>query len=72
MNKRATLNEFFCAHFLSLKFSHHFKKAAFIISQVLTHYSTVLLFYTPENIRKPLRFLTFSGGIEKQHRAVRG
>ena len=26
----------------------------------------------PENIRKPKGFLTFSGGIEKQHRAVMG
>ena len=26
----------------------------------------------PENIRKPLGFLMFSGGIEKQHRAVMG
>ena len=25
-----------------------------------------------ENIRKPLGFLMFSGGIEKQHRAVMG
>ena len=24
----------------------------------------------PENIRKPLGFLMFSGGIKKQHRAV--
>ena len=32
----------------------------------LTHYSPVLLFYTLENIRKPKRFLMFSGGIEKQ------
>ena len=24
----------------------------------------------PENIRKPLGFLMFSGGIDKQHRAV--
>ena len=51
----------------------------------LTHFSPVLLFYTPwkhqktfsfsippENIRKPLGFLMFSGGIEKQHRAVMG
>ena len=38
----------------------------------LTHYSPVLLFYTLENIRKPKRFLLFSGGIEKQHRAVMG
>ena len=35
----------------------------------LTHYSPVLLFYTPW---KPLGFLMFSGGIEKQHRAVMG
>ena len=27
---------------------------------------------TPENVRKPLGFLMFSGGIEKQHRAVMG
>ena len=26
----------------------------------------------PENIRKPLDFLMFSEGIEKQHRAVMG
>ena len=38
----------------------------------LTHYSPELLFYTPWNIRKPKPegFLMFSGGIEKQHRAV--
>ena len=40
----------------------------------LTHYSPVLLIYTPplpspEN-RKPLGFLMFSRGIDKQHRAV--
>ena len=38
----------------------------------LTHYSPVLLFYTPENIGKPLGFLMFSGGIEKQHWVVMG
>ena len=26
----------------------------------------------PENIRKPKGFLVFSGGIDKQHRAVMG
>ena len=26
----------------------------------------------PENIKKPLGFFIFSGGIEKQHRAVTG
>ena len=26
----------------------------------------------PENIRKPLGFLMFSGGIDKQHQAVMG
>ena len=31
----------------------------------LTHYSPVLLFYTPESIRKPKGFLMVSGGIEK-------
>ena len=39
---------------------------------ILTDYSPVLFFYTPENIRKTLGFLMFSGGIEKQHRAVMG
>ena len=38
----------------------------------LTHYSPVLLFYIPENIRKPKSFLMLSAGIEKQHRAVMG
>ena len=42
----------------------------FLIFRKLTHYSQVLLFHTPENIRKPLDFLMFSGGIEKQYRAV--
>ena len=36
----------------------------------LTYYSPVLLFCTPENIRKLLGFSVFSGGIEKQHLAV--
>ena len=38
----------------------------------ITHYRPVLLFYTPENIGKPLGFLMlmFSGAIEKQHQAV--
>ena len=40
--------------------------------QKLTHYSPVLLFYTPENIKKPKFFLMLSGGIEKQHRSVMG
>ena len=40
---------------------------------ILTHYiPLLLLFYIPENIRKPLVFLTFSGGIKKQHPAVIG
>ena len=30
----------------------------------------VTYLYPPENIRKPLGFLMFSGGIENQHRAV--
>ena len=38
----------------------------------LTHYSPLLLFYTPEKTKKPLCFLMFSGGIEKQQRAVMG
>ena len=38
----------------------------------LTHYSPVLPFYTPVNIKKPKGFPMFSGGIEKQHRAVMG
>ena len=39
----------------------------------LTHYSLVLLSYTPpKNIRKPKDFLMFSGGIEKQHQAEMG
>ena len=41
------------------------------ISQ-FTHYSSVLLIYTPENIRIPYVFLMFSGGVNKQHRAVMG
>ena len=36
----------------------------------MTHYSPVFLSYPPKNIRKPLGFLMFSGGTEKQHRAV--
>ena len=32
----------------------------------------MLFFYTPENIKKPLDFLMFSGGIEKQNQAVMG
>ena len=32
----------------------------------------VAFLYPPENIRKPKGFLMFSGGIEKQHRAVMG
>ena len=38
----------------------------------LTHYNPLLLFYTPEKIRKPLCLLMFSGGTEKQHQAVMG
>ena len=38
----------------------------------LTHYNLVLLIYTLRNIRKHLGFLMFSGGIDKQHRAVMG
>ena len=38
----------------------------------LTHYNRVLLSIPPENTRKPLGFLMFSGDIEKQHRAVMG
>ena len=37
----------------------------------LTHYSPVLLIIPPENIRKT-RFSSFSGAIDKQHRAVMG
>ena len=38
----------------------------------LNHYSPVLLApsWTFENIRKPLGSRMFSGGLEKQHRAV--
>ena len=32
----------------------------------------VVCLYRPENIRKPLGFLMFSGGVEKQHQAVMG
>ena len=37
----------------------------------LTHYSPVLLIYTPWKHQKTLGFL-FSGGIDKQHQAVMG
>ena len=33
---------------------------------------SVAFLYPPQNIRKPLGFLMFSGVIEKQHRAVMG
>ena len=32
----------------------------------------IAFLYSFENIRKPLSSLMFSGGIEKQHRAVMG
>ena len=41
-----------------------------IYGDTFTDYSPVLLFYTPRK-HQPLGFL-FSGGIEKQHRAVMG
>ena len=36
----------------------------------LTRYTRCCLSIPPENIRKPLGFLMFSRGIDKQHRAV--
>ena len=42
-----------------------------VIKKLFNPLQPVLLFYTPENIRKPLGFL-FSRGIEKQHWAVIG
>ena len=37
----------------------------------LTHYSPVLLIYTSwKHQKKPLSFLMFSGGIDKQHRTL--
>ena len=46
-------------------------KFSFCVS--LTHYSPVLVFYTPWKHQKNLKVsLMFSGGIEKQHRAVMG
>ena len=38
----------------------------------LSHYSPMLLIYTPKNTRKPKGFLMFSGSIDKQHQAVMG
>ena len=38
----------------------------------LAHFIPVLLIYTPENIKKPKGFLTFSGVIDKQHCDVMG
>ena len=32
--------------------------------------SGVAYLYSPENIRKSISFLMFSGGIDKQHRAL--
>ena len=43
-----------------------------LVNTKLTHCSPVLLFYAPENIRKPKGFLMFTGGIEKQHWAAMG
>ena len=72
---------FFCAgEIFLLKKNKVFKTALITLFTLLlslgfihlTHYSPVLLFHTPENIRKPKGFLMFSGGIEKQHRAVMG
>ena len=42
----------------------------FLIFRKLTHYSPVSLFYTGENVKKPLDFLMFLGVIEKQNRAA--
>ena len=56
---------FFC--FLSVLLIKYFEKSVY-----LTHYSPVLLIYTSEKVRKPLGFLMFSGGIDKQHQAVMG
>ena len=36
------------------------------------HTAQCCLSVPPENIRKPLGFLIFLGGIDKQHRAVMG
>ena len=69
------------SHFLKLRiyfeknrtFSYFHKLRSYIESNWgFTHYSLTLLFYTPENIRKPKGFVMFPGGIEKQHRAVTG
>ena len=54
----------------SLTVYMHFQKN--VHRSGLTHYSRCCFFIPPENIRKVLDFLTFSGGIEKQHRAVNG
>ena len=50
------------------------QKIIMFLNIILSHYSPVLFFYTPENIRKPKGFLDVfgGGGIEKQHRAVMG
>ena len=52
-------------------------KAVDSLCHILTHYSPVLLFYTPGKHQKTFRLLTCcfsipSGGIEKQHQAVVG
>ena len=39
---------------------------------ILTHYNRCCLSIHPENIKKPLGFLIFLGGIDKQHWAVLG
>ena len=51
---------------------HQIKQKDCLVNAKLTRCSPVLLFYAPENIRKPKSFLMFSGSIEKQHWAAMG
>ena len=34
---------------------------------IVTHFSSIIHFYTLENVRKTFGFVTFSGGIEMEH-----
>ena len=51
-------------HFCRPNGLHQKKQKDCLANTKLTYCSPVLLFYTPENIRKPKGFLMFSGGIK--------
>ena len=61
----------FCKNFKNLFLQNTYGDCFNNHNKSLTHFTPLVSFYTPENIRKPVFFLMFSGGIDREQNNFR-